>query len=185
MSGGSYNYVYRQIEDIEINCNTPQRKAFADHLKKVAKAMHDIEWVDSMDYGEGDETDAIKQCLSQGAVLGKLISQLQEISKEIAAEISNIPDDERIFHAASLLRECLPHITGGPEYNYLNNRISEFIDRLESYYVKDLDHDKAHAIATVPGKPDPHTTNHQSEGANAGKESLVKRGKGKKKTGNL
>lgn len=130
MSGGSYNYVYRRIEDIEIYCTTPQRKAFADHLKKVAKAMHDIEWVDSMDYGEGDENDAINQCINQGNVMGTLISQLQEIRKEIAAELSNIPDDERLLHAVSLMRECLPHITGGPEYNYLNNRISEFIDRL-------------------------------------------------------
>ena len=55
MSGGSYEYVYHKIEDIEIwkQQSNPRRAAFAQLLKLVAKAMHDIEWVDSGDYGEG------------------------------------------------------------------------------------------------------------------------------------
>lgn len=31
----------------------------ADVLDAVSKAMHDVEWVDSCDYGEGDEVPAI------------------------------------------------------------------------------------------------------------------------------
>ena len=54
MSGGSYDYAYRDmdgfIRDLDRRANTPLRKAFVKHLAKVAKAMHDIEWVDSGDY---------------------------------------------------------------------------------------------------------------------------------------
>lgn len=61
MSGGSYDYIYRRIEDIELRHveTDPRRTSFQKLLKLVAKAMHDIEWVDSSDYGKGDEHDAI------------------------------------------------------------------------------------------------------------------------------
>ncbi len=64
MSGGSYDYVYQKIDQIEIkDCDIKfRRKAFQKLLKLVATAMHDIEWVDSGDYSEGEENPAIMEC---------------------------------------------------------------------------------------------------------------------------
>lgn len=36
------------------------REWFVKHLELVSKAMHDIEWVDSSDYGPGDEVTALE-----------------------------------------------------------------------------------------------------------------------------
>lgn len=38
----------------------PRRVAFVAHLRLVVVAMHDIEWVDSCDYGPGDDGKAIE-----------------------------------------------------------------------------------------------------------------------------
>ena len=37
------------------------RAWFVEHLKLVSTAMHDIEWVDSGDYGPGDEVEALEK----------------------------------------------------------------------------------------------------------------------------
>ena len=67
MSGGSYNYAYERVaemaEELWHTDTDPLRRKFRDHLRLVAKAMHDVEWVDSCDYGEGDEREAIEACL--------------------------------------------------------------------------------------------------------------------------
>jgi hypothetical protein len=64
MSGGHYEYVCFRINEIRIENieNNPRRANFQKLLKLVAEAMHDIEWVDSCDYGEGDENKAIDKC---------------------------------------------------------------------------------------------------------------------------
>lgn len=61
MSGGSYDYICHKIDDIEIQGtrDNKRRLLFQKLLKLVAKAMHDIEWVDSGDCGDGDENKAI------------------------------------------------------------------------------------------------------------------------------
>jgi len=65
MSGGSLNYLYSKVlHDSDFPLDTPERIAFAEHLKLVAQALHDIEWVDSGDYGPGDESAAILACLN-------------------------------------------------------------------------------------------------------------------------
>jgi hypothetical protein len=64
MSGGSMDYLYSKIEWFaDFEENTPERKAFAEHLKLIVKALHDIEWVDSGDYSPGDENEAIMAVL--------------------------------------------------------------------------------------------------------------------------
>ena len=79
MSGGAYDYSYYHVlniaRDIETKNNT-RRKAFKKLLFLVGKALHDIEWVDSGDYGDGDEYKAIDACFSHCGDLikrGKLI----------------------------------------------------------------------------------------------------------------
>ena len=63
MSGGSYDYFYIHMqefaESIRDKDTNPRRMAFSKLCNLVAKAAHDIEWVDSCDYGEGDENMAI------------------------------------------------------------------------------------------------------------------------------
>lgn len=88
MSGGSMNYLYSKLEnDAEFRHTTPERKAFAKHLEKVAKALHDIEWVDSGDYGHGEDSEAIRACLSSGAVLEVAIEKAHEAAEELRREI--------------------------------------------------------------------------------------------------
>jgi hypothetical protein len=64
MSGGSWNYLYCKIDDAANNlCSekSPLRRAFGEHMKLVAKAMHEIEWVDSGDCAHPRDYDAIKK----------------------------------------------------------------------------------------------------------------------------
>lgn len=88
MSGGSMNYLCWKIEnDANFKTDTPERKAFAKHLKLVIKALHDIEWVDSCDYGPGDENEAIRACLSKTATLEAMIDEANEVKAMLEAEI--------------------------------------------------------------------------------------------------
>lgn len=87
MSGGSLDYVYGRVESIRFDAHTPERAAFAAHLKRVAKALHDIEWVDSGDYGPGDESEAIRACVGDSAVLDAAIERAHEAAKALRAEL--------------------------------------------------------------------------------------------------
>jgi hypothetical protein len=88
MSGGSMNYLYSKLEyDANFKQDTPERRAFAKHLKLVAKALHDIEWVDSGDYGPGDDIEAIRACLRTGATLEAAIEAAHEAHKTLRAEL--------------------------------------------------------------------------------------------------
>lgn len=66
MSGGSYEYVCFKISDIELRnqLTDPRRAAFQKLLKLVGQAMYAIEWVDSSDYGPGDEHKDIDKCFA-------------------------------------------------------------------------------------------------------------------------
>ena len=88
MSGGSMNYLYSKLEcDANFREDTPERRAFAKHLKLVAKALHDIEWVDSGDYGHGRDAEAIRACLSSGATLEAAVEAAHEAHKALTAEL--------------------------------------------------------------------------------------------------
>lgn len=66
MSGGEYDYICHRIAEIQIKDKdiNIKRATFQKLLYLVAEAMHDIEWVDSGDYSEGSENDAIEACLT-------------------------------------------------------------------------------------------------------------------------
>lgn len=87
MSGGSMDYLCYKVEDATFSTNTPERLAFAKHLKRVAKALHDIEWVDSGDYDPGKESEAIRDCLSDGAVLEAAIELAHKAHRELTEEL--------------------------------------------------------------------------------------------------
>lgn len=62
MSGGSWDYVYRRFDDVADRLDSSadiRRRHLGVIIRDVAKALHDIEWVDSGDYAPGDEYAAI------------------------------------------------------------------------------------------------------------------------------
>lgn len=90
MSGGSMNYLYsRLLSDATFPANTPERRAFRDHLALVSQALHDIEWVDSGDYGCGRENPAIARCVTAADVLVATVQHaeraLDDLSRALRA----------------------------------------------------------------------------------------------------
>lgn len=73
MSGGSYDYAFRHVEDFaaamrqEGGCgdysDRAHRELFRAHVRKVAAAMRAVEWNDSGD-GASDECRLIRECLA-------------------------------------------------------------------------------------------------------------------------
>jgi N-methylhydantoinase B/oxoprolinase/acetone carboxylase alpha subunit len=91
MSGGSMNYLYSKLDyDATFHTNTPERRAFKEHLVKVSKALHDIEWVDSGDYRTGDENAAIRACLSSEQLLESVIEQAEEALQNLREELERV-----------------------------------------------------------------------------------------------
>jgi hypothetical protein len=91
MSGGSMNYIYSKLEyEANFRQDTPERRAFAKHLKLVAKALHDIEWADSGDCGPGDETAAIRACLGDARMLQATLEMAKEAVATLQAEIDRV-----------------------------------------------------------------------------------------------
>ena len=64
MSGGELDYVYLKVLDacgtIEQRARTPLHVALVKHLRKVADALHNLEWVWSGDMSPGDEDETIR-----------------------------------------------------------------------------------------------------------------------------
>ena len=97
MSGGAYDYItfkFMEMADTLRHTDTdPRRAAFAKLLKLVAKATHDIEWVDSCDYGPGDDHASIDavfaflgkdpEIIKKAAAYDSMKTQLKEFFKDI------------------------------------------------------------------------------------------------------
>ena len=85
-------YLYLKVGDAADNLrlsNIPVRRAFGKHLKLVARALHDIEWVDSADCIEGDEVPAIVAALGVG--LNEIaLRELTEDAKRIHEALGNL-----------------------------------------------------------------------------------------------
>jgi hypothetical protein len=81
MSGGSLNYVYQRVEqaaaEVLERADRPEHRAFAGHLLKVAKALHDLEWVWSCDYGRDDELEAIRAVVSPADTLQQALKDAE------------------------------------------------------------------------------------------------------------
>lgn len=91
MSGGSLDYVYQRVEnaadEIASRGTTAEHKAFAAHLRLVAKALHDLEWVWSSDYGRGDENAAIMALITPKNVLDYALAAAAESHRELERAI--------------------------------------------------------------------------------------------------
>ena len=90
MSGGSWDYVYRHIQDAADrlqNEKCPYRRALGKRLSLMAKALHDIEWVDSYDMSHPDEMPAIHAALGESpdeAALAELVSDARKLRDDLA-----------------------------------------------------------------------------------------------------
>ena len=92
MSGGSLDYACRRIDDlageIEQRAETPQHRAFATHLRLVAKAAHDLEWMWSGDTSPGDEVAALNAVLRPGDTLAQAARDARVAATELATAIA-------------------------------------------------------------------------------------------------
>ena len=87
MSGGSLDYVCYKVDDaidtIEKRATTVLQKAFAKHLKDVAKALHDLEWVYSGDYSDGDDVEALRKVVNKEMELKAATEQAEFALKQL------------------------------------------------------------------------------------------------------
>lgn len=88
MSGGSMDYLCFKVEEVAEQLtdkeNTPLQRAFGEHLKKVADALHDIEWVWSGDYGAGRDEEAIKKVINDDQVKEVLYKDAIELCRQLS-----------------------------------------------------------------------------------------------------
>lgn len=95
MSGGSYDYLCWKMDDaatqLQRKGQPAYRIAFGKLMKLCAKAMHDVEWVDSGDMGQGDDEISIMQCISHKDVLRVTVEEAKKIKEELEKliEMSN------------------------------------------------------------------------------------------------
>jgi hypothetical protein len=88
MSGGSWDYITHKFDDVANQLKSekdPLRRLMGQRVALLAKAMHDIEWVDSGDYSEGDDLEAINAFL--------WADSSQNIRDEIAAVVERTKGD--------------------------------------------------------------------------------------------
>jgi hypothetical protein len=94
MSGGAYDYAYIKVEDMARELEKhkdPLRRAFAEHLFSVSKAMYDVEWVDSGDYSPGAEHEAIHIVIDDRAtVMSALVDTLRDVADYIQRELKRL-----------------------------------------------------------------------------------------------
>ena len=94
MSGGSLDYAYNRVNDMAYelarHAKTRHQKALVSHLVKVSKALHDVEWVLSGDYGDGDDTAAIMDCIGKKGLLESDLIRAEEVLKDLTETIGEL-----------------------------------------------------------------------------------------------
>lgn len=97
MSGGSMGYLHRRVANAAMDSrsqggfdkDTPERRAFAEHLVLVAEALRAIEWVDS---GDGaDEVEAILACIRPDGVLAAAVTEVKQATDNLVRVIEGLP----------------------------------------------------------------------------------------------
>jgi hypothetical protein len=82
------DYLSYKVEDADFRENTPERRAFRTHLRRVAAALHAIEWADSGDTMPGEhDTPAILKCITRADVLDEALRAAQTVREELDVAI--------------------------------------------------------------------------------------------------
>jgi len=84
------DYLYGKIENATFAENTLLRRAFRQHLMKVAEACRSIEWNDSDD-GDDHEEENIRACLAPGALLEEATASAKLAMSELKALLETAP----------------------------------------------------------------------------------------------
>lgn len=96
MSGGSYDYLYYKMQEAAetlMGKHQPNyRRAFGELMLKCAKAMHDIEWVDSADKSPGNDQEAIMKCITKNDVLNISVNEAKDVILQLQKLIKEIED---------------------------------------------------------------------------------------------
>ena len=96
MSGGSLDYVCFRVgqaaDEIDSRARSPLHRAFATHLRKVSEALHDLGWVFSADYGDGDEVGAINAVLHPTAVVEQATADARKALADLDDALASLPD---------------------------------------------------------------------------------------------
>lgn len=95
MSGGSLDYFYDKVDEIrgriQDRAGDYKRKAmilaFAAHMDKVSKALHDLEWTFSGDYKEDQFEKSVMACISKSDILDTATAQAELALKELTKAI--------------------------------------------------------------------------------------------------
>jgi hypothetical protein len=95
MSGGSWDYFCFKLEEVVQRLKDeacPYRAALGNRLEPFVEAIHDIEWVDSADYGEGRELDAIRKALDykESDVLAVAVERAKSVAEELLSIIERV-----------------------------------------------------------------------------------------------
>lgn len=94
MSGGSLDYVYVKVEDaandVASRAETPEHRAFAAHLQKVAKALKALEWMWSCDTSRGSEREAVMACIAPSDVLAEAVRNAERAKAELEAVLRDV-----------------------------------------------------------------------------------------------
>lgn len=114
MSGGALNYFHESVQQMADNpalSTTVERKAFSQHLRKVAAALRAIEWNESGD-GDDNESYLIRACLSKCDVLYAAIEEAEEIlvtleEEVVRAKIMHADVERAMYHVS-------PELAGQP-----------------------------------------------------------------------
>lgn len=87
MSGGSYDYLCWKMDEaarqLQHKGQPAYRIAFGNLMRLCAKAMHDVEWVDSGDMGRGDDKESVMKCISHTDVLKVTVEEAKKIKEEL------------------------------------------------------------------------------------------------------
>ncbi len=87
MSGGSYDYLGDKMEHAARKLLSKDqcayRRAFGDLMRRCALAMRDVEWVDSDDYGIGDDEESIMECIRFSDILAISAEEAERCRDEL------------------------------------------------------------------------------------------------------
>lgn len=100
MSGGSWNYICFKIEEVAerlMFSSDPMRRALGRKLEPFAKALHDIEWVDSNDYAPGREHEAIREALGDNwneLKLSEIVFELEQLIDKASQALEEVRNEK-------------------------------------------------------------------------------------------
>ena len=88
-----YDHAYAGVElMVRSLCgsNSARDKAFAGHLKLVAKAMREIDWADAVGDKTGSENKVIESCLTRADLVAVEREQLERMVEQLEKTVETV-----------------------------------------------------------------------------------------------